>query len=895
MQNKLWRNAFFTLVLSIPVAVPPVHAHKSLSQKSTAVTDNQSVANAALPQTSDNGVIKAWGDIDYTGDPWVSNISRPNRVTNGLNNRHISLWASHGRYFDQKKNCWKWQRPNLFCTTEDLFTQTIVIPYLIPMLENAGAVVFTPRERDWQTNEVIVDNDDAVLMPYYTEHNVGKKWKNARTKGFAIHRNVVYRDHENPFEAGSTRKIKASSKAKSISDISYQPDIPESGRYAVYVSYPTLRKSVSDAEYTVCHQGQRTVFHVNQKMGGGTWVYLGTFDFDKGCRQENRVIVSNHSAQKGYVCSDAVRFGGGMGNIERGGTTSGMPRTLEGSRYYAQWAGAPYSVYSSKNGEDDYADDINARSYMTNWLAGGSVYMPTVEGRNVPIELSLAIHSDAGFSPDGQSIVGSLAICTTDFNDGRLSSGISRMTSKDFASSLLNNVTTDMQRTFGKWNRRYLWDRNYSETRNPEVPSAILETMSHQNFPDMKMGQDPNFRFALARSIYKTILRYVARQHGTACAVTPLRPRSFNIVFSGEGKVKLNWAPQYDPQEPTATPTSYNVYVAMDQGGFDNGTNISTTSCEIQLKPGHQYNFKVTAVNSGGESFPSMTLSACYQPGATKTILVVNGFNRLSSPAVVDTESQQGFDLKQDIGVSYGLTAGWSGYQSDFDRSKMGREDGLGYSGNELAGSFIAGNDFSGVVSHAAAISQTGKYNIASCSSAAVENGKVDLNRYAGVDYILGLEKDDGHSLIRYKTFPRKIQQRMEEYLQHHGRMLISGSYIGSDMTAETEKEFLSRCLKLSYQSGDSLTDDPSVSGMGISFDILRHVNKDHYAAAHPEILHPAGPGFSILQYHDGASAAVAYDGSDYKCVAMGFPFECIATEGVRSSLMQGILNFLMK
>ena len=49
-----------------------------------------------------------------------------------------AVW--HGIYYDQKKNKWKWQRPNLFCTNEDLFTQTIVVPYLIPMLERAGAV-----------------------------------------------------------------------------------------------------------------------------------------------------------------------------------------------------------------------------------------------------------------------------------------------------------------------------------------------------------------------------------------------------------------------------------------------------------------------------------------------------------------------------------------------------------------------------------------------------------------------------------------------------------------------------------------------------------------------------------------------------------------------------------
>ena len=42
------------------------------------------------------------------------------------------------------KGCWEWQRPRLFCTTEDLFTQSFVIPYIIPMLENAGAIVYTP-------------------------------------------------------------------------------------------------------------------------------------------------------------------------------------------------------------------------------------------------------------------------------------------------------------------------------------------------------------------------------------------------------------------------------------------------------------------------------------------------------------------------------------------------------------------------------------------------------------------------------------------------------------------------------------------------------------------------------------------------------------------------------
>ena len=77
-----------------------------------------------------------WGDIDYTGPSWVTNTSKPFEIDRGLQHRHLVVWQSHGRYYDGEKGFWKWQRPFLFGTTEDLYTQTIVVPYLIPMLEN---------------------------------------------------------------------------------------------------------------------------------------------------------------------------------------------------------------------------------------------------------------------------------------------------------------------------------------------------------------------------------------------------------------------------------------------------------------------------------------------------------------------------------------------------------------------------------------------------------------------------------------------------------------------------------------------------------------------------------------------------------------------------------------
>lgn len=841
----------------------------------------------------EKGMPNAWGKTEYEGAPWVMNDSRPYFVSHGLFDRHLSLWASHGRYYDGKKDRWKWQRPNLFGTTEDLFTQTIVIPYLIPMLENAGAVVFTPRERDWQKNEVIVDNGGRG----YVEDSGKETWKTAQERGFAYHAGT-YRDGENPFTQGTARAVKTTKKAD-VSWASYQPNIPQGGKYAVYVSYQSLKNSVSDAQYIVMHKGQRTVFKVNQQMGGGTWVYLGTFDFDRGNNEFNRVVVTNSSSESGVVTTDAIRFGGGMGNIERGGSCSGMPRCLEGARYSAQWAGAPYSVYSSKNGSDDYGDDINVRSNMTNWLAGGSTYVPTQEGKKVPIELSLAVHSDAGYTTVNDSIIGSLAICTTSFNDGRLNSGVSRMVSHDFADSLLTGLQRDISGKYRKWTRRYLWDRNYSETRKPEVPSAIIETMSHQNFADMRRGLDPNFRFTLARSLYKTILRFVNGNHSVPSVVQPLPVSNFRIERNSSGGLRLSWIAEKDEQEPTAVPTSYIVYTSEDGMGFDNGTVVYTSSFDFEAKKGVNYCFKVTALNRGGESFPSETLAAYLSKSAhAKDILVVDGFSRLSGPAVVDDYSRQGFDLDSDIGVSYGLTAGWNGRQQCFDKSRAGSEGegSLGYCGDELAGRFIMGNNRDGSVCHVKDIAMSGAYNVVGCSLEALDNNLVKLDHYSLVDIAFGLQRNDGHSLVVYKTFSETLQSKLRSYAKSGGRILVSGAYVGSDMTQPHERSFMSDVLKTTFTGTDTNAGNNMVDGLGLSFDIIRQINDRHFAATSVDRIAACdGRSFAAMRYQDGSTAGVAYDGTDYKSFVMGYPYECINNVRTRQQVMKGLLGFLLK
>lgn len=831
---------------------------------------------------------------DYKGQPWVKNTSRPYDASRGLENRHIALWQSHGKYFAKDKGEWVWQRPRLFCTTEDLFTQSFILPYVIPMLENAGANVFTPRERDTQKNEVIVDNDTKSNSIYLEMKSRKARWEAADSKGFA-QKKRLYQDSENPFLTGTARYARTEKK-KNKAFAEWIPTIPVTGKYAVYVSYQTLPGSVRDAKYLVFHKGGVTEFKVNQQMGGGTWVYLGTFAFDQGNNDYGMVVLSNESSESGVVCADAVRFGGGMGNIARAGATSGLPRYLEGARYSAQWAGMPYEVYGGRKGDNDYTDDINARSSTINYLSGGSVYNPGQPGLGVPLEMSMALHSDAGSSKT-DDIIGSMAIHTSDYNNGKLSAGTSRLASRDLADILLTQLQKDIRATYSvPWTRRSLTDLNYSETRMPGIPSTIIELLSHQNFADMRLGHDPNFKFTVGRAIYKSILQFVNHQHGKDYVVQPLPISHFSIRFGKKkNTLDLSWQGTDDPLEPSARPQQYVVYTRVGYGGFDNGVLVNKSSYTTKIEPGLVYSFKVTAANRGGESFPSEILAAYKAKNEREQVLIVNGFDRLSGPAVVNTTEEAGFDLKQDPGVPYLSGISLSGAQLCFDRKQSGKEGkgSLGYNGGEMEGMEMAGNNFDYPFVHGKAIQATGRYSFVSCSDEAIEDGQVSLEEYRIVDYILGLEKEDAANRLYYKTFSSPMQRMLTAYCQSGGNLLVSGSYIGSDMSAsQGNREFTEKVLKYGYQSSLPDTRSGRISGLGLTLTIPRLPNEQAYAVTAPDIIVPVAPAFPVLAYlPENQSAGIAYKGN-YRTFVLGFPFESIESEGNRAKVMAAVLGF---
>ncbi len=407
----------------------------------------------------------------------------------GLSNRHIALWPSHGWYYEHRLNRWEWQRARLFQTVEDLLPFSFVIPYLAPMLENAGANVFIPRERDIQTNEVVVDND-TFGSGWSTSDSL--TWSTSSDSGFGIG-HPPYQPMDRPFRQGTFAMAAVSPVATDT--IRWTPDIPEEGEYAIYIAYATVEGSTNAASYSVNYSGGTKHFSVNQQIGGRTWIYLGTFHFFAGAAPElGSVYVTNGAASGRVVTADAVRFGGGMGNVERNGQVSGRPRYTEAARYFMQYSGMPDSlVFDVADGdENDYVDDYRSRGEWVNYLRGNP-YGPnkdTSQGLGIPIDLSLAFHTDAGVTKRDTTI-GTLLIYSTPGMDttGVFPDGVSRLANRDFADILQTEITHSIRSKYDStWTRRSMWDKDYSEAHRPNVPAALLELLSHQNFEDGQAG-----------------------------------------------------------------------------------------------------------------------------------------------------------------------------------------------------------------------------------------------------------------------------------------------------------------------------------------------------------------------------------------------------------------------
>lgn len=829
--------------------------------------------------------------------PLTRSLSTPHEIKNGLQNRHIALWQSHGLYYAQTAHRWEWQRARMFGTVEDLFTQSFVLPYLTPMLENAGATILIPRERDTQIHEIIIDNDRSTPGSEYKELDGEKAWSDGEKAGFG-HIQATYTNGENPFTQGTYRQTVTQRKGKE-SLIEWIPEIPESGNYAVYASYQSFPNSTEQALYTIHHAGGETTIAVNQTMGGGTWIYLGNFKFTAHEQAHERIVLTNQSNKSGkIITADAIKIGGGMGNIARSplespypieAETSGYPRFTEAARYWLQWAGIPDSIYSKSTFRNDYQDDIYARPRWVNYLK---------EQAHIPIDMAFAFHSDAGTTPD-DSIIGTLGIYMSKSNDGIYTNRKSREIARDLTDMIQTQILSDVRKVYNpQWSRRGMWNQSYIEARIPDVPTMLLELLSHQNFADMRYGLDPRFRFLICRAIYKGMLRYICFQNKQEPIVQPLPPDRLYTELVETNKVRIGWKAVQDTLEESASPTAYILYSRKDSGGFDNGTLVKGEEIILPIETGIIHSYKVAAVNKGGISFPSEIVSVYRSPKGEKdkTVLIVNGFDRISGPASFESaaDSLAGFLYAVDRGVPYLNDIAFIGDQFEFRRSatwNSNDNNGHGDSYNNYAGQVIAGNTFDYPFIHGQAMAETG-YSFVSCSHKSLAEGVVKPDTYPIIDLILGKQ--------RQPVITPVLQDTLRSYLAQGGNLLVSGTNLFSDSWGNAQdRTFVEEVLKGKLASRNASKEgivNSCASPYGYingRYTFRTRPNPICYSIESVDGVLPADKlAHTILRYpENNIGAGIVYEGK-YRTCSLGFPFEALQTPSERNRLMESILRF---
>lgn len=922
---------------------------------------------------------------------FVTESSTPWKAKKGMAGDVVAMWHSHGRYY--KNGGWQWQRPLLFQTVEDLFPTSYILNYAVPMMENAGAYVMLPRERDLNREEVIVDNDtnpDGAIYSQttYKEKTGSCEWTTGELDGF-IYDLPDFRDTENPFENGTYRQTRTVASGNP-SVVAWYADIPKDGEYAVYVSYKSLPESTKDARYTVNYSGGSREFSVNQTMGGGTWIYLGTFPLEAGFSDEEPVVtLTNITNDSGKILTaDAVKIGGGMGNIARsprrsdllydpstpvesGQTsssvksnvqetddeaddeeddedseeeedeeddeeniddeldveepaaptpqapvtqkgpaptfrTSGMPRFAEGARYWLHWAGFPEKVYSPYHGYDDYKDDYTSRGNWVNYLAGGSKALPGREGLGIPVDAVMALHTDAGKRSD-DSFVGTLGIYYT--NDGAsYIDGTPRINSRMLTDILMRQITGDIRQTWEpNWTRRSMWDKSYVEARVPEVPTALIELMSHQNFADMQYGLDPQFQFTVGRAIYKAMARFLSERKDRELVIQPLPVKEFAIKRTKKNNYRLSWSPTEDKLEPSADPTHYLIYERSgDELGFHFLGQTRQTHYDIVSHDHDIHSFRIVAANDGGVSFPSETLAFRESEGAEKPVLIINGFDRVSAPGSFKEGDRAGFDAEKDFGVPYVKDVQFTGYQSEFRRSAG---NSFGHSGDSYAPKVIAGNTFDYPYVHGAALATAGR-GFVSSSLSAVEEGHVHLSDYKVIDLILGKQKatitGKGHQGPRFSLYPENLRKELRGFLKDGGRLIVSGQYVTGAVDSVVNSpasEFAAEVLGIKRaensrrpRNGKIETELKAV-GNGFAdrtYKYSNNLNDSQYIVEDPDPLTIIGNGKVILNFTDADGyAGVMTEFGRGRSAIFSIPLESLSDSNQRGLLMKEVLRAL--
>ena len=751
-----------------------------------------------------------------------------------LSGRAVYLSQCHGWLWSDALDRFATQRGEGYETVEDFHNPEGANQYLIAYLENAGAAVFTARERDMTPWMAIADNDAGG----YVEEGFG--FVDGEV-GFVDAGPWAY--GEDPFDTGTTRKFPGNSGAQAI----WTPSIERDGEVAVYVTWDASSSHSQAAHYRFTHPGGTFDRWYDQTAHGSTWQYVDTLWLTEG--NSLTVTLIGDGDEDAWVSADAVRVGGGMGDVARHGEVTERPRWESSALQYAQFNGAPTTVYDpwGDGWDDDGGSDPAVRSRWADWehpadedavyLSWHSNAFDSVGGEGGSARGTITYYAGGGAdAPSSQP-----AECSYPAVDGSYT-----------LSSLIQDEMVDVFESQWEpgWLDRGVGTACFSEvspSHNDEMPSALVELAFHDNGDDAWYLKHPQFRQDASRAMARGVVRYFMERDGLVPVYAPEPPTHVSLTHDHPGVLTARWAEGPSGAHLGDPATGYQVETSLDGRSWSEGTPVTGTEADLTIAEGLAVYVRVRATNAGGRSQPSPVVGARRTPEGSARVLIVDGFDRLDS------------------GLLHRVTP----------HSSLGEVVHM---------NLTHMNPGHAIVEHGLSVGAAGYYFDGALDEAL---DSLDLEAYDLVIWGAGEESTVDESISHDQ------QRALRSYMASGGALFLSGAEVLWDLDAngdEEDRAFVTEVLQSWMASDDSGTDDVEPEGIlaGIPPLDFGWSRGGLYPVEWADVLDSDHD--VIARYGTGEVAGVLGP----QIGLLGFPFETVADPLARDELMARVLPELL-
>lgn len=520
--------------------------------------------------------------------------------TGSLSGKIVFCSAGHGWTCDDTSTTlWYTQRPSTSWVVED-FGNLDQMNLFADMCIRAGATVVPMRPVGFQTIERVIDNDSS-------QASFQGEWRDSKSEAFF------------GFDGARVPYRFAIARMQETAVARFRPHIPKSDYYPIYCWARDGADRVNQT-YRIVHNGGSTDFQINHRQVGKGWVYLGEYYLAKGldCYVDVTNQISDPADADGQhvVIADAIRFGNGLGDVNRGGGVSDRPREEEANRYWTERAlpaSAP-PIFKAFEGSDQRTNVGSAprlAAYMNREREGS--YFDRV---------FLSFHSNAA---GGRGVVGLFneheqlrpdkqvewaQLLASSLNEEMTSRGLDLP-----VPWVVRNKLTDSHIDFGEIRR---------DAIHNEMVASITEVAFHDNPMDAELLRDPEVRLSMAEASLRATLRYMDGYSPASSEryVPPASPRMLSVRSDvSTNSATVVWAaPDSDGE---STPTAYRVCHSFDGRAFDSG-RVTTDATQMRfddLTTGTHY-FTVTSIGPGGDSRPSLCAGTARFHAKTEALLL---------------------------------------------------------------------------------------------------------------------------------------------------------------------------------------------------------------------------------------------------------------------------------